>query len=424
MNESSLIFEQVRAQFPALQRTHNGQTCVYFDGPAGTQVPQCVMDAMTKYLSSCNANVGGSFQTARESDELLANAHQGFAEFLNADSGDEVFFGQNMTSLTFSISRAIARDWNVGDEVIVTRLDHDANISPWVLAAQDKGATVHFVEFDRDRFELDLQQFHDLLSEKTRLVAVGAASNATGGINPVREVCVAARNKGAITFVDAVHYAPHKLIDVKEFGCDFLACSAYKFFGPHLGLIWGRQPLLESLRPYKVRPATDKVPGRWMTGTQSHESIAGGLAAVDYLADLGRKITEDNSLTRREALKKCYQSIRQFENELSIFLLEKLLEIEGLKVWGNPNLSEVESRFPTFSITIDGITPADLANELGNRGIFVWNGNYYALEFSEANKLEPDGMVRIGLVHYNTRQEAAYLIDSIKEIVANSLAKR
>ena len=416
--KSNDIFSELRSQFPALTKTVNGQPAVFFDGPAGTQVPQRVIDAMSQYLSNCNANHGGLFPTSYESDRMLDEAHQAFADFVGGDDPGEVYFGQNMTSLTFALSRAISRDWSSEDEIIVTRLDHDANVSPWVLAARDRGATVRFVPFRADDCTLDVENLKEQLSERTRLVAVGCASNATGGVNPVREICQAARKVGALTFLDAVHLGPHDLIDVKAFGCDFLACSAYKFFGPHIGMMWGKRELLRSLSAYKVRPAPDDLPGKWMTGTQSHESIAGALAAVDYLADLGRAIQPQQSLTRRQALKLAFQSIRQYENRLSRIMLEKLTAVPGLKVWGITDPNRLDQRFPTFSITINGLKPADIAQQLGDRGIFVWHGNYYALEFSEANNLEPSGMVRIGLVHYNTEDEIDRLIQEL--VVLNS----
>jgi cysteine desulfurase family protein (TIGR01976 family) len=409
-------FRQIRTQFPSLQRNINGQPAVFFDGPAGTQVPKRVVEAISNYLYGCNANHAGLFDTSVESDRLLDDAHRAFAELVGATDGDEIMFGQNMTSLTFSLSRAIARQWQPGDEVIVTRLDHDANVSPWVLAAQDRGAVVKFVEFCQDDFTLDMDHFREQLSDRTRLVAVGCASNATGGVNPVKEVCRLARERGALSFLDAVHFAPHELIDVRNFGCDFLACSAYKFFGPHLGICWGKRELLESLPAYKVRPATDELPGKWMTGTQSHEAIAGGLAAVDYLADVGRAVAEQDSLTRREAIQAAFAAIRRYENSLSQQMLAKLKDVPGLRIWGITDPVRVSERFPTFSITIDGIASTLIAQQLADRGIFVWHGHYYALEFYEANKLQPEGMVRIGLVHYNDASEIDRLIDSLQEI--------
>ncbi|MCA9221365.1 MAG: cysteine desulfurase-like protein, partial [Planctomycetales bacterium] len=275
--------QSLRQQFPALARRQNDQPAVYLDGPAGTQVPRRVIDAIADYLSHRNANHGGLFATSRESDAMLDEAHRAFADLLGADDPDCVYFGPNMTTLTFALSRAVATTWRPGDEIIVTRLDHDANVTPWVLAARDAEVEVRFAEIHREDCTLDVDHLRSLLNERTRLVAVGAASNSSGSINPIREIASWAHAVGAWMFVDAVHYAPHALIDVAEIGCDFLACSAYKFFGPHVGVMWGRRELLESLPAYKLRPAPNELPGRWMTGTQSHETIAGAAEAVNYL---------------------------------------------------------------------------------------------------------------------------------------------
>ncbi len=414
--------ESCREQFPALARRHGGNPAVFFDGPAGTQVPVCVADAMREYLLNPNANHGGLFATAIESDEWLKRAHQAFADFVGANDADEIVFGQNMTSLTFSISRAVANTWNAGDEIIVTALDHDANISPWVLAAREKGVVVKWVRFDESDYTLNLNELEQQLSNRTRLVAVGCASNATGGLNPVKKICELARSYGALTFLDAVHYGPHGLIDVQEWDCDFLACSAYKFFGPHLGIVWGRRELLETLTAYKVRPSKNKIPNKWMTGTQSHESIVGGMACVDYLADIGRSMASDPSLNRREGLVRAFAEICDYEAELSEALMEGLSSIDGIKIWGISQTSRVAERFPTFSITHDAIKTPDLAHALCEHGIFVWHGHYYAIEFTERSGLEPEGMVRIGLVHYNTQEEIERLCLVLKEIVANTLS--
>ena len=410
--------ESLRDQFPALQRKFDGELAVYFDGPAGTQVPTSVIEAMVDYLRNRNANHAGYFATSIESDRDLDEAHQAYADFVGADDGDEIMFGQNMTSLTFSISRAISRTWNAGDEIIVTRLDHDANVTPWVLAAEDRGVRVNYVEFNKTDFTLNLEQFDQYLNEKTKLVAVGCASNATGGINPVKNICDKAKEFGALTYLDAVHFGPHAQIDVKDFGCDFLACSAYKFFGPHTGIVWGKRELLDSLIAYKVRPSSNNLPGKWMTGTQSHESIMGSRAAVDYIADIGRTLASDQSLNRRAALTRAFDGIREYENELAIEMMEKLTAVNGLKIWGITDPSRVSERFPTFSITIDGILTTEIVKRLAAKQIFTWHGNYYALQFTEQNNLEPEGMVRIGLAHYNTSQEIDRLIAALNEIAS------
>lgn len=405
-----------RRQFPALSRSIAGRGVCFFDGPAGTQVPQRVIEAMSHYLAHTNANHGGLFATARESDRMLEHAHRGVADLLGASDPETIVFGQNMTSLTFHISRSLARTWKSGDEIVVTRLDHDANFSPWKLAARDAGATLRVVEFQSSDCSLDLADLKGKLSPRTKLVAVGAASNATGGINPIAEIVAMAKSVGALTFVDAVHYAPHALIDVEAWGCDFLACSAYKYFGPHLGVLWGRRPLLESLEAYKVRPAPDALPGKWMTGTQSHESIAGALEAVDYLADLGREIAAHDGLDRRAALIEAMTAIRSYEQELSRQLIEGLQAIPGIRIWGNSDVAQLDRRVPTFSITHDRIAAQDLAATLAHQGFFVWHGNYYALNLNERLGLEPGGMVRIGAVHYNTPEEISRLLLVLGEI--------
>lgn len=412
----------LRKQFPAFQRRVNGIQAAYFDGPAGTQVPQRVADAISKYLLLYNANHGGLFATSVESDQWLEAAHQAFADFLGVTDPQEVSFGQNMTSLTFAFSRALATEWKPGDEIIVTRLDHDANVTPWVRAAEDRGVTVHFVDFDRESYRLDLQQLRSLLSERTRLVAVGAASNATGGINPVRRISEMAHAVGALCFVDAVHYAPHRLIDVGELGCDFLVCSAYKFFGPHTGILWGRREWMERLPAYKVRPAPDSLPGKWMTGTQSHDCIAGSMEAVEYLADLGRDLAGDYDLARRPALRVAFEAIEEYEQSLADRLLSGFAAIPGLKVYGSTEPGQPDQRVATFSITLDGTDTTYLAQHLCDRGHFVWHGHYYALQFYETLGLAPQGMVRIGALHYNTVEEVDRLLRDLQVMAAPQLA--
>jgi cysteine desulfurase family protein (TIGR01976 family) len=313
----------------------------------------------------------------------------------------------------------LAKTWSAGDEVVVTRTEHDANFTPWVLAARDAGATVRYADV-RDDTTLDIDDLRSKISERTKLVAVGCASNATGTINPVREVCDAARAVGALSYVDAVHYAPHSLIDVSELGCDLLACSAYKFFGPHVGILWGRRDVLESTPAYKVRPAPDSLPGKWMTGTQNHEGIAGVLAAIDYLADLGRHVTGDERLDRRHALKNAFGQIQGRERQLTEQLLAGLAEMPEYRVWGISDDTRLDERMPTVSITHNRISPRDLATQLGKRGIFVWHGNYYAVPLTTALGLEPDGMVRLGIVHYNTASEIERLMRALSEISAGN----
>jgi len=392
---------------------------VYFDGPAGTQVPQSVIDAVCHYYTHNNANHGGLYATGRESDAVLDQAHRAMADLLGAENPDTTAFGPNMTTLTFALSRALSKTWKTGDEVIVTRLDHDANVTPWVLAARDAGATVKFVEIHREDCTLDLDDFRSKITDRTRLVAVGCASNSVGTINPVTEICQWARQVGAVSFLDAVHFAPHALMDVELFGCDFLACSAYKFFGPHVGVMWGRRELLEELSAYKVRPATNSLPGKWMTGTQNHEGIAGALAAVDYLADTGRRHAENESLDRRTALREAFSAIGDYERQLFARLLAGLAELKDVTAWGITDPDRLTQRLPTVSITHARSRPAELAEYLGDHGIFVWHGNYYALQLTETLDLEPEGMVRIGLTHYNTAAEVDRLLDALAALSAH-----
>jgi cysteine desulfurase family protein (TIGR01976 family) len=422
---SKLNVEALRREFPALSREVAGRPAVFFDGPAGSQAPQRVIDAISDYLANRNANHGGLFATSVESDAMLDDVHRAAAALFGARDAECTIFGANMTSLTFALSRALARTRQPGDEVLVTRLDHDANVTPWVLAARDAGATVKHVEINRDDCTLDLDDLRSKLSPRTKLVAVGAASNAVGTVNPVAEVCKLAHEAGALSFVDAVHFAPHALPDVEAWGCDFAACSAYKFFGPHLGLLWGRRELLESLPAYKVRPASDDLPGRWMTGTQSHEAIAGLGAAIDYLCELGDAAGKDQNSgaghtarkpSIRARLVAAYDAITAYERPLGAKLLSGLREVADVRVLGITDPARLAERVPTVSITHRRLSPQAVAQRLADRGIFVWHGNFYALEVSTALGLEPQGMVRIGLLHYNTPEEVDRLIGALAEL--------
>ena len=418
----ALDVEAGRREFPALARQATGQPAVFLDGPAGSQVPRRVIEAMADYLAHHNANHGGLFATSVESDAMLDAVHQAAATFMGADDPDCTVFGANMTSLTFALSRALARTWQPGDEVLVTRLDHDANVTPWILAARDAGATVRHVEINLDDCTLDLDDLRNKLSPRTKLVAIGAASNAVGTINPVAEICGLAREVGALSYVDAVHLAPHALPDVAAWRCDFAVCSAYKFFGPHLGLLWGRRELLESLPAYKVRPAPESLPGRWMTGTQNHEAIAGLGAAIDYLSELGDAVSSPASdaprsrRSTRDRLRAAYEAIVSYERPLSARLIAGLREIDDVRVLGITDPARFTERVSTVSITHRRHAPRVVARRLGERGIFVWHGNFYALEVSTALGLEPQGMVRIGLLHYNTAGEVDRLLAALAEL--------
>ena len=414
--------QSLRRQFPALQQSRGGLVPVFLDGPGGTQVPQRVIDAMVRYLTTCNANHGGAFATSAESDAVLRGAHEAVADLLNADA-DEIIFGQNMTSLTFHFSRALAAAvLRPGTEVLVTRLDHDANVSPWTLAARDAGASVQFVDIHPADCTLDLDDFRRKLNKNTRIVAVGAASNAVGTINEVRTVAELAHAANACVFVDAVHYAPHGPIEVAAWGCDFLACSAYKFFGPHVGILWGTRSLLDSLPAYKVRPAPDRPPDRWMTGTQNHEGIAGVTAAVGYLAEIGERHPEYRDRFpeiqgRRLHVHAGMAAIQEYEAGLTQKLLAGLAARPRFKVWGITDPARLPQRAPTVSITLPGRSSEDLARHLADRQIYSWSGNFYALELTECLGLEDEGgLLRLGLVHYNTAEEIDRLMQALDEI--------
>jgi cysteine desulfurase family protein (TIGR01976 family) len=407
--------KQVRRQFPALAQQSNGQPAVYFDGPAGSQVPTRVVDAVSRYFTETNANHGGVFTTSRASDEILHQTHGAVADLLGTSDPDLIAFGANMTTLTFALSRALARTWKPGDEVVVTRLDHDANVTPWVLGARDAGATVRHVGIHREDATLDLDDLQRALCSRTRLVAVAAASNAVGTLNPLRQIADWTHAAGGQLFVDAVHYAPHALLNVEAWDCDYLACSAYKFFGPHVGILYGKRQLLEGLPAYRLRPAPDDLPGRWMTGTQSHEGIAGTLAAVEYLADLGRSVAGQVK-DRRTALGSAYESIVSYERALCRELLSGLAGLPSIKVYGITDQKRLTERVPTISLTHARRSPREVAEHLDRRGIFAWHGNFYALALSEALGLEPEGMVRIGLLHYNTSDEVKRLLAALAEL--------
>jgi cysteine desulfurase family protein (TIGR01976 family) len=413
-----LDIEWVRQQFPALHQTVNGQPAVFFDAPGGTQVPQQVIDAISEYLSKWNANLGGAFLTSQRTDLIVEQAHQAMADFFNC-APDEVVFGANMTTLTFALSRAIGRELKSGDELLVTCLDHDANVSPWVCL-EERGAKVRTADIRPADCTLDIFDLQAKIRRNTRLVAVGWAANAVGTINDVQEAVRLAHDVGAVTFIDAVHYAPHGLIDVKAIDTDFLACSSYKFFGPHQGILYGKREQLLRLRPYKLRVCSEKLPDRWETGTQNHECMAGVTAAIDYIAEVGRRHSSEVH-TRREAIVAAYEVFQQHERELAAQLIGGLLAIQGLTFYGITDPARFAQRTPTVAIRMEGYTPRELAERLGERGIFTWDGNYYAINLAERLGVQQSGgMLRIGLAHYNTAEEVDRLLTELRALAENT----
>jgi len=413
---NTLDIAWVRSQFPSLQTQVNGQLATFLDGPAGTQVPTQVMHAIQNYLMSANANTCGAFLTSRRTDEMLAAARAAMADFFHCER-EEVVFGQNMTTITFSISRAIGRDLNAGDEILLTTLDHDANFSPW-KALEEKGVVIRQADIREEDCTLNLDDLKSKLGERTKLVAMGYASNAVGTINPVAEVTRLAHAAGALAYIDAVHYAPHGLIDVKALDCDFLVCSPYKFFGPHMGALYGKRQHLQGFRPYKVRPCADQVPDRWETGTQVHELIAGIAAAVEYIAEVGRH-SDPSVTTRREALAAAYRTTVAYERRLISRLIDGLQSIPGVRIYGITDPSRFEERCSTLSLRIGNHNPTTIAAFLGERGIFTWDGNYYALNLTERLGVESQGgLLRVGLVHYNTMDEVERLLAALREFAA------
>jgi len=407
----------VRGQFPSLSQTVNGQPAVFLDGPGGTQVPQRVIDAISNYLKHDNANTAGAYATSRRTDAMIAGARFAIADLLGCDA-DEIVLGLNMTSLTYAMSRAIGRELRAGDEIVLTHLDHDANISPW-RALEERGATIRMVEIHEEDCTLDMDDLTRKITSKTKVVAAGYASNAVGTINDVREIVRLAHRNGAMAFIDAVHYAPHGPIDVRALDCDFLVCSTYKFFGPHLGVLYGKREHLRRLEPYNVRANTNAVPNRWEWGTLNHECIAGITACVEYLADLGRH-ANPAAPTRRAAVLAAYEAIQKHEHGLMETMIQGLLAIPELKLYGIRDPKRFDRRCPTIAVRIDGHTPLELATKLGERGIFTWDGNYYALNLTERLDVEKDGgFLRIGLAHYNTAEEVERLLTALREIVAS-----
>jgi cysteine desulfurase family protein (TIGR01976 family) len=414
-----LDLKAIRAQFPALERP-----AIFLDNPAGTQITQRSLDRIRDYLVECNANHEGAFATSRASDALTDQARQATADFLNASRPEEIVYGPNMTTLTLHLSRSIARTLQPGDTIAVTRLDHDANVSPWTLIAADRGCEVAWVDFDVEDGRLDQDSFAAALDRNPKLVAVGYASNALGTINPVKKMTELAHEAGALVYVDAVQYAPHGPIDVQDLGADFLVCSAYKFYGPHIGILYGKYDLLDELMAYKVRPASDQLPWKFETGTPSFEGIAGVLGALEYYAWIGDKFGgefkerfQGKFEGQARSLKQGLAAVQEYEYGLSQQLLETLGEIPGARIYGLDDPRDVEERVPTVAVNLEGMHPRRVAELLDERGIFVWDGNYYAICVTERLGVEASGgMVRIGAAHYNTPAEIDRLGEALREI--------
>jgi cysteine desulfurase family protein (TIGR01976 family) len=403
----------IRAQFPALSQQVEGQQVLFLDGPGGTQVPERVLDAIRNYLIFSNANTHGSFATSQRTDATMTAARSAMADLLGAEH-DEIVFGPNMTTLTFALSRAVGRELRPGDEIVVTRLDHDANVSPW-KSLEERGVRVQMVDINPSDCTLDMDDMARKISRRTKLVAVGWASNAVGTINDIPEVVRQAHRVGALVFVDAVHYAPHGPIDVRALDCDFLACSPYKFFAPHLGTLYAKREHLNRLRPDKVRAAADEHPGSWEMGTNNHEGLAGLVAAIEYLSELGGRV-DPNATERRRSLLSAMEAIRRYEEGLIKPLIHGLLGIRGLTLYGITDAAE--RRVPTVSMRIAGFTPRELAGYLGRHGIFAWDGNFYALGLTERLGIEASGgLLRFGLVHYNTQEEVFRVLETLREII-------
>lgn len=412
----SLDLEWIRAQFPALSQTEQGHSVVFLDGPGGTQIPGAVIDAMANYLTTSNANSHGHFRTSRRTDAIVAEARGAIADLLGC-AKDEVVFGANMTTLTFAFSRAIGRALQPGDEVVVTAMDHDANVSAW-MALQERGIQVRTTDIQVADCTLDLAHFQSLLNEHTKVVAVCYASNAVGTINDIAKISRLAHRVGAWVYVDAVHYAPHGPIDVRALDCDFLICSAYKFFGPHLGIFYGKRELLDQLSPYKVRPTADDSPERWETGTLNFEALAGTIATIHYLAKLGRHFQPEVT-SQRAAILAAMAEIKHHEQTLVKYLISNLLQVPGIRIYGITDPAHFDRRTPTVAIRLPGHSPGEIAQALGDRGIYTWHGNFHALNLSERLQVESlGGFLRIGLVHYNRIEEVQYLLDALQDIAA------
>jgi cysteine desulfurase family protein (TIGR01976 family) len=397
-----------RAQFPALSIADGGRPRVYLDNPAGTQVPRQVIDRTVDCLTSRNANLGGYFRTTVEAGELVDQAHEACADFYNAASSSEIVFGQNMTTLTLHMSRCLGRSFRRGDEIVLSRMDHDANVAPWLLLAEDLGLTVRWMDFDTGTYEFPEDALSKVLSGRTRLVAMGMASNCTGTVHDVKRFTAEAKAAGALVYLDAVQHAPHYAIDVQELGADIVVSSAYKWFGPHQGILWGREALLKETFGYKVRPAGEEPPHKFETGTLSHEGMAGTLGAIEYLEQFG------TGETRARRIASAWEAMAEHEHAITLRLIEGLKTFKGLTIRGITSANAMHRRVPTVSFTLDGHHPQDLAQGFARDNIFVWSGHNYAIEpVSRMGLMEKGGVLRVGLAHYNTGEEVDALLSSL-----------
>jgi cysteine desulfurase family protein (TIGR01976 family) len=423
MTTMTFPIEAVRRRFPALALSDAGRRRIYLDNPAGTQVPRTVADAVAHCLLNTNANLGGFFATTKAAQAIVDGAHDAMADFLGAASPEEIVIGANMTTLTYHMSRTLGRHWGEGDEIVVTRMDHEGNVSPWLQLAEDRGMKVRFLPFDTTSWQVEEDALARLVGPRTRLVALTYASNLTGSINRVKALTKLAKDAGALVYVDAVQYAPHGLIDVRDIGCDFLVCSAYKFFGPHLGILWGRRDLIETLEPYKCRCSSNALPERFELGTPQIELLAGLTAAVEYFADLGQSAGDVGS--RRARIAAAFAASAAYETPLARQLIDGLIGIDGLTIHGITDPARMAERVPTVSFTVDGIAPDEIVRPMSDENIFVWSGHNYAWEVVHQLGIPADqGVVRIGIAHYSTQAEIAETVDSVVRIVAMLRQKR
>lgn len=410
----------IRGQFPGLKRVQSGEPAVFFDNPAGTQMAQQAIDRMVWAMTECNANLGGQFETSVLAGKLVDDAHEAAKDFVNAKDVREIVFGQNMTTLTFMMSRSLGRDFKPGDEIVVSRMDHDGNVTPWVIMAEERGLTLKYLDFSPETFEFDLTRLNDVITERTRLVAVGYASNVTGTINNVKAIAKAAKVASggkALVYVDAVQFAPHGVIDVQDIGCDFLVCSAYKFYGPHYGLLWGRQELLERLTAYKVRAATEDLPSKFVTGTTNREELAGVMGAIEYYEWLGKNYggAKDPALTRRQRIVAGIEAMLRHDHGLADRLITGLKQIPNLRIMGITDRADFARRVPTVSFVLPDCDPTEVAKFMGSQGIYVWDGHNYGVEpVTRLGLIDKGGVVRVGPTHYNTPAEIDRFLDALK----------